>query len=97
MIAALVGSIIALAGFVLQDTGAKEENKRTSLSKLFRNIFIQIRIYYKNRRMGVLRKSIRALIIDIRKWFRSPKIKFKEIKVLTIKGTSTRPRVIVKS
>ena len=83
LIAALVGSIIALAGFVLQDTRAEEENKRTSLSKLLRNIFIQIRIYYKNRRMGVLRKSIRALIIDIRKWFRSPKIKFKEIKVLT--------------
>ena len=33
--------------------------------------------------MGILRKSIRALIVDIRKWFRSPKIKFKEIKVLT--------------
>lgn len=83
LIAAMIGPILALAGFILQDPESYKPtiNKKRPFINAARGILIRLRRFYTKRRTGVLRTSIRALLIDIRKWFRSPKIKFKEIKV----------------
>ncbi|MDA0902428.1 MAG: hypothetical protein O3B09_03365 [Proteobacteria bacterium] len=83
LIAALVGPILALAGFILQDPESYKPtlNRKRPFINAARGILLRLRKFYKNRRTGVIRTTFRALIIDIRKWFRAPKIKFKEIKV----------------
>ena len=42
---------------------------------------LRLRIFYKTRRTGVLRRSFRALVVDMRRRYRAPKIKFKDVKV----------------
>ncbi len=83
LIAAMIGPILALAGFILQDPESYKPtiNKKRPFINAARGILIRLRRFYTKRRTGVVRTSIRALLIDVRKWFRSPKIKFKEIKV----------------
>ncbi len=83
LIAALVGPILALAGYVLQDPESYRPtlNKKKPIRRALRGVLLRLRIFYKTKKTGVLRQSFRSLIVDVRKWFRSPKIKFKEIKV----------------
>jgi hypothetical protein len=38
-------------------------------------------MFYRTRRTGVLRTTLRALLVDIRRWFRAPKIKYQKVKV----------------
>ena len=84
LIAALVGPILALAGFVLEDPESYRPilNKKKPIRRAIRGVLLRLRIFYKTRRTGVIRRSMRALLVDIRKWFRAPKIKFKEVKVI---------------
>jgi hypothetical protein len=83
LIAALVGPILALAGFVLEDPESYRPilNKKKPIRRAIRGVLLRLRIFYKTRRTGVIRRSMRALLVDIRKWFRAPRIKFKEVKV----------------
>lgn len=83
LIAALVGPILALAGFVLEDPESYRPilNKKKPIRRAIRGVLLRLRTFYKTRRTGVIRRSLRALLVDIRKWFRAPRIKFKEVKV----------------
>ncbi len=83
LIAALVGPILALAGYVLQDPESYRpiRKKKRPIRNSIRGMFLRLRIFYKTRRTGVLRRSLRALLLDLRRRIRSPKIKFKEVKV----------------
>lgn len=83
LIAALVGPILALAGYVLQDPESYRPilNKKKPIRRALRGVLLRLRIFYKTRRTGVLRRSFRALVVDMRRRYRAPKIKFKEVKV----------------
>lgn len=84
LIAALVGPILALAGFVLQDPESYKPRKyrRSYLKNSLRGVFIRIRRFYgSSRKTGIIRRGLRGLIIDVRRWFRAPRIRFKEVKV----------------
>ena len=82
-IAAVVGAVLALAGFVLEDPESYKpvRHKKRPLRQAIRGVLIRLRKFYKNRRTGVIRTSIRALLVDIRRWVRSPRIKYQEVKV----------------
>jgi len=82
-IAAVVGAVLALAGFVLQDPESYKPilHKKRPFRNALRGLLIRLRKFYATRRTGVLRTTLRALLVDIRRWFRAPKIKYKEIKV----------------
>ncbi len=82
-IAAVVGAVLALAGFVLQDPESYKPilHKKRPFRNALRGLLIRLRKFYKTRRTGVLRTTIRALLVDIRRWFRAPKIKYQEVKV----------------
>lgn len=64
LIAALIGSILALAGYILQDSNSYNQSQKSN-----RNI------------VKATIKTLRAMIIDMRKRFRSPVIKYKKIEV----------------
>jgi hypothetical protein len=79
-IAASVGAILALAGFILQDPEAYRKKPKP--------VFLAIREFlaayiaaFKNRRVGVVRNSIRAMAISVRRFIKSPRLRFVEIKV----------------
>lgn len=82
-IAAVVGAVLALAGFVLQDPESYKPilHKKKPFRNALRGILIRLRKFYKTRRTGVLRTTLRALLVDIRRWFRAPRIKYQEVKV----------------
>jgi len=82
-IAAVVGAVLALAGFVLEDPESYKPvlNKKRPFRNAFRGLLIRLRKFYRTRRTGVLRTTIRALLVDIRRWVRSPRIKYQKIKV----------------
>ena len=83
-VAALVGPVIALAGFVLQDPEAykPQRYRRSYVKNALLGVLMRIRRFYGvTRKTGIIRRAFRALIMDIRKWFRAPRIKFKEIRV----------------
>ncbi len=82
-IAAVVGAVLALAGAVLQDPESYKpiQNKKRPIYNSIRRILIILRKFYLKRRIGIIRHSIRSLIVDMRRWFRSPRIKYQTIKV----------------
>jgi len=83
LVAALVGTIIALAGFVLQDPESYKPvlNKKRPFRNAARGILIRLRKFYTYRKTGVLRTTIRSLLVDIRRWVRAPRIKYEKVKV----------------
>jgi hypothetical protein len=83
LIASLVGAVLALAGFVLQDPESYKPvlHKKRPFRNAIRGILIRLRRFYSTRRTGVIRTSIRALLVDIRRRVRAPRIKFKEVRV----------------
>ena len=82
-IAAVVGAVLALAGFVLEDPESYKPvlNKKKPLRTALRGLLLRLRMFYRTRRTGVLRTTLRALLVDIRRWFRAPKIKYQKVKV----------------
>ena len=82
-IAAVVGAVLALAGFVLEDPESYKPvlNKKRPFRNAFRGLLIRLRKFYRNRRTGVLRTTIRSLLVDIRRWVRAPRIKYQKVKV----------------
>ena len=82
-IAAVVGAVLALAGFVLQDPESYKPilHKKRPFRNALRGLLIRLRKFYKNRRTGVIRTTIRSLLVDLRRWVRSPRIKYQKIKV----------------
>ena len=82
-IAAVVGAVLALAGFVLEDPESYKpvRHKKRPFRQALRGLLIRLRKFYRNRRTGVIRTTIRALLVDIRRWVRSPRIKYQKIKV----------------
>ena len=80
LIAASVGSVLALAGFILQDPESYRKKPKPFLS-WFREFFVAFIINLKNRRVGVVRNALRAMMISVRRFMRSPRIRYVEIKV----------------
>jgi hypothetical protein len=82
-IAAVVGAVLALAGFVLEDPESYKPvlHKKKPLRTALRGLLLRLRMFYRKRRTGVLRTTLRALLVDIRRWFRAPKIKYQKVKV----------------
>lgn len=82
-IAAVVGAVLALAGFVLEDPESYKPilNKKRPFRNAFRGLLLRLRKFYRNRRTGVLRTTIRSLLVDIRRWVRAPRIKYQKVKV----------------
>ena len=80
LIAASVGSVLALAGFILQDPESYRKKPKPLLS-WFRDFFAALILNLKNRRVGVLRNAFRAMMISIRRFMRAPRIRYVEIKV----------------
>lgn len=82
-IAAVVGAVLALAGFVLEDPESYKPvlNKKRPFRNALRGLLIRLRRFYRNRRTGVIRTTIRSLLVDIRRWMRAPRIKYQQIKV----------------
>jgi hypothetical protein len=72
-----------LAGFVLQDPESYKPilHKKRPFRNALRGLLIRLRKFYKNRRTGVIRTTIRSLLVDLRRWVRSPRIKYQKIKV----------------
>lgn len=83
LVASLVGTILALAGFVLEDPEQYKPilNKKRPFRNALRGLLIRLRKFYRNRRTGVLRTTIRSLLVDIRRWVRAPRIKYQKVKV----------------
>ena len=83
LIASLVGAVLALAGFVLQDPESYKPvlNKKRPFRNAARGILIRLRKFYTYRKTGVLRTTIRSLLVDIRRWVRAPRIKYEKVKV----------------
>jgi len=83
LIASLVGAVLALAGFVLQDPESYKPvlNKKRPFQNAARGILIRLRKFYTHRKTGVLRTTLRSLFVDIRRWMRTPRIKYVEVKV----------------
>ena len=83
LIASLVGAVLALAGFVLQDPESYKPvlNKKRPFQNAARGILIRLRKFYTYRKTGVLRTTLRSLLVDIRRWMRAPRIKYVEVKV----------------
>ena len=83
LIASLVGAVLALAGFVLQDPESYKPvlNKKRPFQNAARGILIRLRKFYTSRKTGVLRTTLRSLLVDIRRWMRAPRIKYVEVKV----------------
>jgi len=97
LIAASVGAILALAGFVLQDP----ESYRKKPKPLLDGFRAWLSLYLgslKSRRVGVVRNSLRGMMISIRKFARRPRVKFVEIKVPEIveKHVPGPERIVVK-
>lgn len=82
-IAATVGSVIALAGYILQDPQSFKGQSH-SLRSVIVDLMQAIASHYRNRRVGLIRSGLRGLIFDIRKYLRSPRVRFKEIKIKEI-------------
>jgi hypothetical protein len=80
LIAASVGSVLALAGFILQDPESYRKKPKPLLS-WFRDFLAALILNLKNRRVGVLRNAFRAMMISIRRFMRAPRIRYVEIKV----------------
>lgn len=83
LIAASVGSVLALAGFILQDPESYRKKPKPLLS-WFREYFSALIVSLRNRRVGVLRNAFRAMMISIRRFSRAPRIRYVEIKVQEI-------------
>ena len=83
LVASLVGTILALAGFVLEDPEQYKPilHKKKPLRTALRGLLLRLRMFYRTRRTGVLRSTLRALLVDIRRWFRAPKIIYQKVKV----------------
>lgn len=83
LIASLVGAVLALAGFVLQDPESYKPvlHKKRPFRNAARGILIRLRRFYTYRKTGVLRTTIRSLLVDIRRWVRAPRIKYEKVKV----------------
>ncbi|MBT7944266.1 MAG: hypothetical protein HN719_13055 [Alphaproteobacteria bacterium] len=83
VVGAVVGAVLALAGFVLEDPESYKPilNKKRPFRNAFRGLLIRLRKFYRNRRTGVLRTTIRSLLVDIRRWVRAPRIKYQKVKV----------------
>jgi hypothetical protein len=83
LVAALVGTIIALAGFALQDPESYKPilHKKRPFRNAVRGILIRLRKFYTYRKTGVLRTTLRSLLVDIRRWVRAPRIKYEKVKV----------------
>ena len=83
-VAACVGVIVALAGFVLQDPESYRpilRRKRPILNS-FRRLISSFARFYSRRKTGIIRHQLRGALLDLRKRLRAPKIKFKEIKII---------------
>ena len=82
-IAAVVGAVLALAGFVLEDPESYKPvlHKKKPFRNALRGLLIRLRKFYRNRRTGVIRTSIRSLLVDIRRRIRAPRIKYQKVKV----------------
>ena len=77
-VAACVGVIVALAGFVLQDPESYRpilRRKRPILNS-FRRLITSFARFYSRRKTGIIRHLLRGALIDLRKRLRAPKIKF---------------------
>ncbi|MDC0088660.1 hypothetical protein OAI12_01440 [Porticoccaceae bacterium] len=96
-IAASVGAILALAGFILQDPEAYRKKPKpifTALGEFLAAYIASLR----NRRVGVVRNALRAMAITVRRFIKSPRIRFVEIKVpeVVIKEVPGPERIVVK-
>lgn len=85
-IAASVGAILALAGFILQDPEAYRKKPKPVFMAI-REFFAAYIAAFKNRRVGVVRNSLRAMAISVRRFSKSPRLRFVEVKV---------PEVVIK-
>ncbi|MAZ24496.1 MAG: hypothetical protein CMK41_01805 [Porticoccaceae bacterium] len=96
-IAASVGAILALAGFILQDPDSYRKKPKPIFDG-FRALLSSYFTSLKHRRVGVIRNSLRAMMISIRRFARRPRIKYVEVKVPeTIEKQIPGPeRVVVK-
>ena len=83
LIASLVGAVLALAGFVLQDPESYKPvlHKKRPFRNALRGILIRLRRFYSHRRTGVIRTTLRGLLVDIRRWFRAPRIRYQKVPV----------------
>lgn len=82
-VAATVGSILALAGFVLQDpeTYKPIKPKRRPIRRSIRRLLIVLRRSSNKKNRGSFYKALRNFLIDLRKRIRQPKIKYKKVSV----------------
>lgn len=82
-IAAVVGAVLALAGFVLEDPESYKPvlHKKRPFRNALRGLLVRLRKFYGKRRTGVIRTTLRSLLIDIRRWVRAPRIKYQKVKV----------------
>ena len=96
-IAASVGAILALAGFILQDPEAYRKKPKPIFTALGEFIAAYI-ASLRNRRIGVVRNALRAMAITVRRFIKSPRIRFVEIKVpeVVIKEVPGPERIVVK-
>ena len=96
-IAASVGAILALAGFILQDPEAYRKKPKPIFTALGEFIAAYI-ASLRNRRVGVVRNALRAMAITVRRFIKSPRIRFVEIKVpeVVIKEVPGPERIVVK-
>jgi hypothetical protein len=96
-IAASVGAILALAGFILQDPEAYRKKPKPIFTALGEFIAAYI-ASLRNRRVGVARNALRAMAITVRRFIKSPRIRFVEIKVpeVVIKEVPGPERIVVK-
>lgn len=96
-IAASVGAILALAGFILQDPEAYRKKPKPIFTALGEFIAAYI-ASLRNRRVGVVRNALRAMAITVRRFIKSPRIRFVEIKVpeVVFKEVPGPERIVVK-
>lgn len=96
-IAASVGAILALAGFILQDPEAYRKKPKPIFTALGEFIAAYI-ASLRNRRVGVVRNALRAMAITVRRFIKSPRIRFVEIKVpeVVIREVPGPERIVVK-
>jgi len=85
-IAASVGAIIALAGFILQDPESYKPLKirKNPIKYSVRRLLILMRRTYKKRKSGLIRGALRRMMVDIRRRVREPKIKIQKVEVSTV-------------
>jgi hypothetical protein len=75
--------VLALAGFVLEDPESYKPvlHKKRPFRNALRGLLVRLRKFYGKRRTGVIRTTLRSLLIDIRRWVRAPRIKYQKVKV----------------